>query len=204
MWSSYRQGAKQEKDSGSCKCGFDADGARNGRGATNFVRRTKQKRSRYERFCARHTGRRRTKKSPAVRAAGLFAGGLHAKTKATSELFLPWHEPLPLSKAVYAHGWRFMRKLFCGLGFSATPIAGQCSGFAPTVIAASVIAARSAAVMRGAGLRFLEFFAARRHLFDWLVTGQVVPVTPAASVRGPRHQGNRSLSGSTPARNRSA
>jgi mannose-6-phosphate isomerase-like protein (cupin superfamily) len=37
MWSSYRQGAKQEKDSGSCKCGIDADGARNGRGATNFV-----------------------------------------------------------------------------------------------------------------------------------------------------------------------
>jgi hypothetical protein len=55
-----------------------------------------------------------------------------------------------------------------------------------------------------AGLRFLEFFAARRHLFDWLVTGQVVPVNPAASVRGPRHQGNRSLSGSTPARDRSA
>jgi site-specific recombinase XerD len=29
--------------------------------------------------------------------------------------------------------------------------------------------------------------AALRHLFDWLVTGQVVPVNPAASVRGPRH-----------------
>jgi site-specific recombinase XerD len=29
--------------------------------------------------------------------------------------------------------------------------------------------------------------AAVRHLFDWLVTGQVVPVNPAASVRGPRH-----------------
>ena len=29
--------------------------------------------------------------------------------------------------------------------------------------------------------------AAIRHLFDWLVTGQVVPVNPAASVRGPRH-----------------
>jgi hypothetical protein len=26
-----------------------------------------------------------------------------------------------------------------------------------------------------------------RHLFDWLVTGQVVPVNPAASVRDPRH-----------------
>jgi len=29
--------------------------------------------------------------------------------------------------------------------------------------------------------------AAIRHLFDWLVTGQVVPVNPATSVRGPRH-----------------
>ncbi len=29
--------------------------------------------------------------------------------------------------------------------------------------------------------------AAIRHLFDWLVTGQVVPTNPAASVRGPSH-----------------
>jgi site-specific recombinase XerD len=29
--------------------------------------------------------------------------------------------------------------------------------------------------------------AAVRHLFDWLVTGQVVKVNPAASVRGPSH-----------------
>jgi site-specific recombinase XerD len=29
--------------------------------------------------------------------------------------------------------------------------------------------------------------AAVRHLFDWLVVGQVVPVNPAASVRGPQH-----------------
>ena len=29
--------------------------------------------------------------------------------------------------------------------------------------------------------------AAIRHLFDWLVTGQVVPVNPAGSVRGPQH-----------------
>ncbi|KVQ69934.1 tyrosine-type recombinase/integrase [Burkholderia territorii] len=29
--------------------------------------------------------------------------------------------------------------------------------------------------------------AAIRHLFDWLVTGQVVPHNPAASVRGPKH-----------------
>src|SRR5271170_7870065 len=29
--------------------------------------------------------------------------------------------------------------------------------------------------------------AAIRHLFDWLVTGQVMAVNPAGSVRGPRH-----------------
>lgn len=29
--------------------------------------------------------------------------------------------------------------------------------------------------------------AAIRHLFDWLVIGQVVPINPAASVRGPAH-----------------
>jgi site-specific recombinase XerC len=28
--------------------------------------------------------------------------------------------------------------------------------------------------------------AALRHLFDWLVTGQIVPVNPAASVRAAR------------------
>lgn len=34
-----------------------------------------------------------------------------------------------------------------------------------------------------------------RHLFDWLVVGQVVPVNPAASVRGPAHSVRR---GKTP------
>src|SRR5262249_11184887 len=38
--------------------------------------------------------------------------------------------------------------------------------------------------------------AAIRHLFDWLVTGQVVPVDPAGSVREPRHV---VTSGETPA-----
>ena len=37
--------------------------------------------------------------------------------------------------------------------------------------------------------------AALRHLFDWLVVGQVVPVNPAASVRGPAHSVKR---GKTP------
>jgi integrase/recombinase XerC len=37
--------------------------------------------------------------------------------------------------------------------------------------------------------------AAIRHLFDWLVTGQVIPVNPAGSVRGPSHSAKR---GKTP------
>ena len=32
-----------------------------------------------------------------------------------------------------------------------------------------------------------QHLAALRHLFDWLVTGQIVPANPAASVRGPSH-----------------
>lgn len=41
-----------------------------------------------------------------------------------------------------------------------------------------------------------QHLAAIRHLFDWLVTGQVVPFNPAASVRGPAHSVRR---GKTPA-----
>lgn len=37
--------------------------------------------------------------------------------------------------------------------------------------------------------------AAIRHLFDWLVTGQVMPTNPAASMRGPNHSAR---SGKTP------
>jgi site-specific recombinase XerD len=40
-----------------------------------------------------------------------------------------------------------------------------------------------------------QSLAAVRMLFDWLVVGQVVPVNPAASVRGPSHQVKR---GKTP------
>ena len=29
--------------------------------------------------------------------------------------------------------------------------------------------------------------AALRHLFDWLVTGQIIPANPAGSLRGPSH-----------------
>ena len=32
-----------------------------------------------------------------------------------------------------------------------------------------------------------QHLAAIRHLFDWLVNGQIVPHNPAASVRGPSH-----------------
>ena len=40
-----------------------------------------------------------------------------------------------------------------------------------------------------------QHLAAIRMLFDWLVTGQIVPVNPASSVRGPKHVVNR---GKTP------
>lgn len=40
-----------------------------------------------------------------------------------------------------------------------------------------------------------QHLAAIRHLFDWLVMGQVVPLNPAASVRGPPHSVRR---GKTP------
>jgi integrase/recombinase XerC len=42
--------------------------------------------------------------------------------------------------------------------------------------------------------------AAIRHLFDWLVTGQVIPVNPASSLRGPSHSVKR---GKTPVLDRS-
>lgn len=32
-----------------------------------------------------------------------------------------------------------------------------------------------------------QHLAALRVLFDWLVVGQVIPINPASSVRGPRH-----------------
>ena len=40
-----------------------------------------------------------------------------------------------------------------------------------------------------------QHLAAIRHLFDWLVTGQIVPHNPAASVRGPSHTAKK---GKTP------
>jgi len=40
-----------------------------------------------------------------------------------------------------------------------------------------------------------QHLAALRMLFDWLVTGQIIPTNPAASVRGPRHS---ATTGKTP------
>ena len=60
------------------------------------------------------------------------------------ELTLPWHEPLPLSKAACRYGWRFAGKLYFGFGFAVIPIAGRCSLSARVAIAVSVTAARSA------------------------------------------------------------
>ena len=48
---------------------------------------------------------------------------------------------------------------------------------------------------RNAAPTVKQQLAALRHLFDWLVVGQVVPVNPAASVRGPSHSGK---TGKTP------
>jgi site-specific recombinase XerD len=53
----------------------------------------------------------------------------------------------------------------------------------PTAIAAyieSLCTTRSAPTVK-------QHLAAIRMLFDWLVTGHIVPVNPASSVRGPRH-----------------
>ena len=39
-----------------------------------------------------------------------------------------------------------------------------------------------------------EHLASIRMLFDWLVTGQVMPSNPAHSVRGPRHSVSKDVS----------
>lgn len=43
--------------------------------------------------------------------------------------------------------------------------------------------------------RITQHLAAIRHLFDWLVVGQIVATNPASSVRGPAH---RVKTGKTP------
>ena len=66
-----------------------------------------------------------------------------------SKLVLRWHEPLPLSKSACVGGWRFMAKWFSGSAFVAARVARRCSGFVPTVIGGSAIAARRAAPRPG-------------------------------------------------------
>ena len=63
-----------------------------------------------------------------------------------------------------------------------------CSRCTSPPISSSSAAKRSAPTVK-------QRLAAIRHLFDWLVTGQVIPVNPAASVRGPSHSVKR---GKTP------
>jgi site-specific recombinase XerD len=41
--------------------------------------------------------------------------------------------------------------------------------------------------VRGQAPTAKQRLAAIRHLFDWLVVGQVIPLNPTASVRGPKH-----------------
>jgi hypothetical protein len=89
-------------------------------------------------------------KDPAVSAAGFFIGSLHANAEGNLELFLPWHEPQPLSKAACKRGWRSTEKLFSGSGFAATRSAGRYFGFACAAIAGNGTARLSAAAKCGA------------------------------------------------------
>ena len=89
------------------------------------------------------------KRTPLLAQRGSLQVAFMPKRRQPSELILPWHESLPLSKSVYARGWGFMRKLFSGRGFAAIHVVGRFSGFARAVIAASATAARNAAVRRG-------------------------------------------------------
>jgi hypothetical protein len=75
-----------------------------------------------------------------------------------------------------------MGKLFSGLGFAATPIAGRCSGFAPAAIAASVIAAGSAAFMRGTGnIAPPTGVISRAPRAGWIIATGSVPIVAAGS-----------------------
>jgi hypothetical protein len=94
------------------------------------------------------------KQEPRCWSSGVLFRQPSCQNEDNDELDLRSHDPLPLSKAVYARAWRFMGfmgKLFCGLGFAATAIAGRCFISARAAIAGRVIAARSAGGMRGGG-----------------------------------------------------
>lgn len=55
----------------------------------------------------------------------------------------------------------------------------------PVHVAAYVEGLQAAAQMAAPSVK--QHLAALRSLFDWLVVGQVMPMNPASSVRGPRH-----------------
>jgi hypothetical protein len=97
-------------------------------------------------------------------------------------MLLPWHEPLPLSKAACMSGWRFMGKLFFGLGFAATQSAGQCSGYVRAVIAASATAARSVGGKRVAGsiVRRIGVIS-RASRVVWIIATVNVPIVAGDS-----------------------
>ncbi|MGA7886272.1 MAG: hypothetical protein WCA44_11060 [Acidobacteriaceae bacterium] len=125
------------------------------------------------------------KKNPAVEAAGFFAGSLHAKKKATSELVLPWHEPLRLSKAVCKRRWRFTEKLFSGSGFATTRIAGRCSGSASAAIAGSGTAAQSVGDRGGAGnIAQLTGVISRASKGVWIIVTASAPIVAGESQAG--------------------
>ena len=122
------------------------------------------------------------KEEPRCWSSGVLYRQPSCQDEGNRELVLPWHEPLPLSKAVYAHGWRFIEKLFFGLGFAATPTAGRCSGFARAATAGSVIAVWSAAVMRGAGNVAPPIDVISRARKDgWIIVIASAPIVVAGS-----------------------
>ncbi len=75
-----------------------------------------------------------------------------------------------------------MGKLFCGLGFAATPIAWRCSGSACAAIAASDIAVRSAGVMLGAGnIAPPTGVISRASRDGWIIAIASAPIVAAGS-----------------------
>lgn len=106
--------------------------------------------------------------------------------------------PGPIARAGERAGWRFIeffaanirnRNTRAAYAHAVTEFFAWCEQHGvrdleqirPVVIAAYIEQHRSAAPT------VKQHLAAIRMLFDWLVTGQVVPMNPAASVRGPKY-----------------
>ena len=122
------------------------------------------------------------KRTPLLAQRGSLQVAFMPKTKATAELVLPWHEPLPLSKSAYVRGWWFMRKEFSGKGFAAIHVAGRFSGFAHAVIAANATAARSAGVRPDASSIGLPTDAiSRAPKAGWIIATGSAPIDAAVS-----------------------